>query len=28
VLNDTKRFITNAPYADVFRVLARTDPDD
>ena len=26
VLNGTKRFITNAPYADVFLVLARTDP--
>ncbi len=28
VLNGTKRFITNAPYADVFLVLARTDPED
>ena len=27
VLNGTKRFITNAPYADVFTLFARTDPD-
>lgn len=27
VLNGTKRFITNAPIADVFTVMARTDPD-
>jgi acyl-CoA dehydrogenase len=27
VLNGAKRFITNAPYADVFMVFARTDPD-
>ncbi|MDA7945888.1 MAG: acyl-CoA dehydrogenase family protein [Hyphomicrobiaceae bacterium] len=27
VLNGTKRFITNAPSADVFTVMARTDPD-
>ncbi len=27
VLNGTKRFITNAPGADVFMVYARTDPD-
>lgn len=27
VLNGTKRYITNAPYADVFTVIARTDPD-
>jgi len=27
VLNGTKRFITNAMYADVFTVMARTDPD-
>ena len=27
VLNGTKRFITNAPSADVFMVYARTDPD-
>jgi acyl-CoA dehydrogenase len=26
VLNGTKRFITNAPIADVFTVMARTDP--
>ena len=26
VLNGTKRYITNAPIADVFTVLARTDP--
>ncbi|MGF3021881.1 acyl-CoA dehydrogenase family protein [Methylobacterium aquaticum] len=26
VLNGTKRFITNAPHADVFTVFARTDP--
>jgi acyl-CoA dehydrogenase len=26
VLNGTKRFITNAPVADVFTVMARTDP--
>ncbi|MDP6709054.1 MAG: acyl-CoA dehydrogenase family protein [Alphaproteobacteria bacterium] len=26
VLNGTKRFITNAPYADLFLVTARTDP--
>src|SRR5690606_3285608 len=26
VLNGTKRFITNAPRADVFTVMARTDP--
>ncbi|MSP96372.1 MAG: acyl-CoA dehydrogenase [Betaproteobacteria bacterium] len=26
VLNGTKRYITNAPLADVFTVLARTDP--
>ncbi|HIF09578.1 MAG TPA: acyl-CoA dehydrogenase [Sneathiellales bacterium] len=27
VLNGTKRFITNAKFADVFTVMARTDPD-
>lgn len=27
VLNGTKRFITNAPKADLFTVFARTDPD-
>nr|WP_274705663.1 acyl-CoA dehydrogenase family protein [Salipiger pentaromativorans] len=27
VLNGTKRFITNAPYAGLFTVMARTDPD-
>lgn len=27
VLNGTKRFITNAPRADLFTVFARTDPD-
>lgn len=27
VLNGTKRYITNAPVADVFTVMARTDPD-
>ncbi len=27
VLNGTKRYITNAPTADVFMVFARTDPD-
>jgi len=26
ILNGTKRFITNAPYAHVFTVMARTDP--
>src|SRR5690606_5812914 len=26
VLNGTKRFITNAPQADIFTVMARTDP--
>ncbi|MGE0253960.1 MAG: acyl-CoA dehydrogenase family protein [Alphaproteobacteria bacterium] len=26
VINGTKRFITNAPYADVFTLMARTDP--
>jgi acyl-CoA dehydrogenase len=28
VLNGTKCFITNAPIADLFTVMARTDPDD
>ncbi|MCC5811743.1 MAG: acyl-CoA dehydrogenase family protein [Ectothiorhodospiraceae bacterium] len=28
VLNGTKRFITNAPIAELFTVLARTDPND
>ncbi len=28
VINGRKRFITNAPRADVFTVMARTDPDD
>lgn len=28
ILNGTKRFITNAPIADLFTVLARTNPDD
>lgn len=28
VLNGTKRFITNAPIAGLFTVMARTDPDD
>lgn len=28
VLNGTKRFITNAPRADLFTVMARTDPAD
>lgn len=27
VLNGTKRFITNAPHADIFTVMARTNPD-
>lgn len=27
ILNGTKRFITNAPHADVFTVFARTDPN-
>jgi acyl-CoA dehydrogenase len=27
VLNGTKRYITNAPHAGVFTVMARTDPD-
>ena len=27
VLNGTKRYITNAPRADLFTVMARTDPD-
>ena len=27
VLNGAKRYITNAPHADVFMVFARTDPD-
>jgi len=27
VINGTKRYITNAPVADVFMVFARTDPD-
>lgn len=27
VINGTKRFITNAPYADIFTVLARTEPE-
>lgn len=27
VLNGTKRFITNAPHAHIFTVMARTDPD-
>ena len=27
VLNGTKRFITNAPYAGVFTVMARTNPE-
>lgn len=28
VLNGSKRFITNAPHADVFLLLARTDPSE
>lgn len=28
VLNGTKRFITNGPEADIFTVMARTDPTD
>jgi len=28
VLNGTKRYITNAPHAGVFTVMARTDPDN
>jgi len=28
VLNGTKRYITNAPRANVFTVMARTDPDE
>ncbi|MGE4280121.1 MAG: acyl-CoA dehydrogenase family protein [Magnetospirillum sp.] len=28
VLNGTKRFITNAPHADIFTVMARTDPNN
>ncbi len=28
VVNGTKRFITNAPYANVFTLMARTDPSD
>lgn len=27
ILNGTKRFITNAPHADIFTVMARTNPD-
>ncbi len=27
ILNGTKRFITNAPHAGVFTVMARTNPD-
>ena len=27
VLNGTKRYITNAPHADLFTVMARTDPE-
>ena len=27
ILNGTKRYITNAPLADLFTVMARTDPD-
>lgn len=27
ILNGTKRFITNAPIADIFTVMARTNPD-
>jgi len=26
IVNGTKRFITNAPYADIFTLMARTDP--
>ena len=28
VVNGTKRFITNAPQADIFTLMARTSPDD
>jgi acyl-CoA dehydrogenase len=28
VLNGTKRYITNAPHAGIFTVMARTDPDE
>jgi acyl-CoA dehydrogenase len=28
VINGTKRFITNAPQAGIFTLMARTDPDD
>ncbi|MSP50921.1 MAG: acyl-CoA dehydrogenase [Alphaproteobacteria bacterium] len=28
IVNGTKRFITNAPYAQVFTLMARTDPKD
>ena len=28
LLNGTKRFITNAPRADVFTIMARTDPEE
>lgn len=28
VLNGTKRFITNAPHAGIFTLMARTDPDE
>ncbi len=28
VLNGTKRFITNAPHADLFTVMARTNPEE
>ncbi|VVE50195.1 acyl-CoA dehydrogenase family protein [Pandoraea terrigena] len=28
VVNGTKRFITNAPHASVFTLMARTDPED
>lgn len=28
ILNGTKRYITNAPRADLFTVMARTDPDE
>jgi acyl-CoA dehydrogenase len=27
IINGTKRFITNAPHADIFTVMARTNPD-
>src|SRR4029453_162410 len=28
IVNGTKRFITNAPHAGIFTLMARTDPED